>query len=364
MPLTLDHLRAHAVSRSLFAATTLEAAIARLGFVQADPIRAPARAQDLILRQRVDGYRAGDLERAYPALDVEEDLLYAYGFLTRPAWQLLHPRRPARLTRFERNILARVRDEGPTHPRQLEALFGGGRVINAWGGTSRQTTAALERLHHLGLLRVARRDSGLRVYEAATPRVDAAAPREQRLRRLVLLIAHILAPVADPTLHTVAAYLGRWLPAARGGKDHRSVIRALVHEGELERHTVDGLAYLWPASTHGHEPPPRQVRFLAPFDPVVWDRRRFEHLWGWPYRFEAYTPPARRVRGYYAMPLLWGEQVIGWANASGGAGAPLDVELGFQGRRPRGREFSRAAEAEIARLEAFLVTSGATSGTV
>lgn len=61
----------------------------------------------------------------------------------------------------------------------------------------------------------------------------------------------------------------------------------------------------------GREASSPQVNFLAPFDPLVWDRRRFEHLWGWSYRFEAYTPPAKRVRGYYAMPLLWGERVIG-----------------------------------------------------
>ena len=71
--LTLDDLRRHAVARSLFAPTTLPRAIARLGFVQADPIRAPARAQDLTLRHRVSDYRAGDLERRYPKLPVEED---------------------------------------------------------------------------------------------------------------------------------------------------------------------------------------------------------------------------------------------------------------------------------------------------
>jgi len=60
---TLDHLRRYAVARSLFEPTSLPRAIARLGFVQVDPIRAPARAQDLTLRHRVDGYRAGDLER-------------------------------------------------------------------------------------------------------------------------------------------------------------------------------------------------------------------------------------------------------------------------------------------------------------
>lgn len=60
---TLDDLRRHAVARTLFKPTTLMTAIRRLGFVQADPIRAPARAQDLTLRHRVKDYRAGDLER-------------------------------------------------------------------------------------------------------------------------------------------------------------------------------------------------------------------------------------------------------------------------------------------------------------
>ena len=70
---TLSDLRAHAVSQSLFPQTTLRDAIDRLGFVQADPIRSPARAQDLILRPRVRGYHAGDLERHYASLDIEED---------------------------------------------------------------------------------------------------------------------------------------------------------------------------------------------------------------------------------------------------------------------------------------------------
>ena len=72
---TLDHLRRYAIARSLFAPTTLSRAIAKLGFVQADPIRAPARAQDLTLRHRVAGYRAGDLEARYPRLARNRDIL-------------------------------------------------------------------------------------------------------------------------------------------------------------------------------------------------------------------------------------------------------------------------------------------------
>src|SRR6266566_9490379 len=90
--ITVDDLRRFAVARSLFRPTTLPRALARVKFVQADPIRAPARAQDLILRHRVKGYRAGDLERRYAQLDIAEDFFINYGFVTRELQALMHPR--------------------------------------------------------------------------------------------------------------------------------------------------------------------------------------------------------------------------------------------------------------------------------
>src|SRR3979411_2181574 len=92
MLITLDDLRRFAVERSLFTPTTLKRALHQLGFVQADPIRAPARAQDLMLRHRVQDYRAGDLERRYTKLGVEEDFFINYGFVTRSLQTLMHPR--------------------------------------------------------------------------------------------------------------------------------------------------------------------------------------------------------------------------------------------------------------------------------
>ena len=91
---TLADLRRYAIARSLFKPTTLPRAIERLGFVQADPLRAPARAQDLTLRHRVAGYTAGDLERRYPKLAIEEDFFVNYGFLPRRHAALMHPRSP------------------------------------------------------------------------------------------------------------------------------------------------------------------------------------------------------------------------------------------------------------------------------
>src|SRR6267142_6206079 len=95
--ITLYDLRRYAVSRSLFKPTTLPAAIRKLGFIQADPIRAPARAQDLTLRHRVKDYRAGDLERRYPKLGVEEDFFVNYGFVTTSLQELMHPRSDSRV---------------------------------------------------------------------------------------------------------------------------------------------------------------------------------------------------------------------------------------------------------------------------
>ncbi len=349
MSRAIERLRARAVAQTLFAPTTLPGAMRRLGFVQADPIRAPARAQDLILRHRVKEYAAGDLERRYARLGLEEDYLYAYGFATRDVQRLLHPRPPSRpLNALERDVLAYIRDHRELHPADLEERFGKERRINAWGGNSKATTHALDWLHYSGYLRVVRRENGIRVY-APVPPLEAAMTPLERFERLVLVVANILAPAPEPTLSGLAAQIRRRVHA---DLDHRATLRALIAAGKLESETVDGVRFLRvPGAKRG--PNDEAVRLLAPFDPIVWDRRRFEHLWGWEYRFEAYTPPAKRVRGYYALPLLWRNAVIGWANVSSTAKG-LHVETGFVGKRPRERAFPDALAQEIEHMRVFL----------
>jgi hypothetical protein len=347
------HVRAHLVRRAFAVRGDLAATVAGLGFVQADPIRAPARAQDLILRHRVPGYRAGQLERRYPALDLDEDFVYAYGFVPPATRALLHPRRgDAEPEGLACEVLAHVRQAGATHPAQLVAAFGDRRERNYWGGQSRATTRVLERLHYQGWLRVARRERGVRVYEAARDLPVDVPAAEERWRRLVLLVAELFGPMPEASLRGVLrlARAGVTDVAQRG-----HAIAELLRSGALERGAVDGVPWVWPAGAvpEARVEAPRTVRFLAPFDPLVWDRARVEQLWGWAYRFEAYTPAARRQFGYYALPVLWADRLVGWANLAVRDGT-LDVDLGFVAGRPRDRAFARALDAEIARTARFL----------
>jgi uncharacterized protein YcaQ len=95
------------------------------------------------------------------------------------------------------------------------------------------------------------------------------------------------------------------------------------------------------------------VRLLAPFDPIVWDRYRFERFWGWEYKFEAYTPAVQRVRGYYALPLLWRDQVVGWANVTVKDGE-LVTDIGYAVGAPRDEAYLPALELELAAMRSFM----------
>jgi uncharacterized protein len=358
MSLSLADLRRYAVDSSLFPPTTLKRAIDRLGFVQADPIRAPARAQDLTLRHRVKGYLAGDLERRYATLGVEEDTFINYGFVASAVFALMHPRADlshwatARRRKVQA-LLEFVRERGTVHPREVDAHFSHGRVTNYWGGSSAATTHLLEDMHYRSLLRIARRERGVRIYavhEHAPGPADAAT-RVTQIDALVDVLVRKYAPLPGPSLSSAVNRLRYAVP-----QWHRELKTALQRARQrLEHARVEGVDWYWPADERMRRGVPADtVRLLAPFDPVVWDRRRFELFWGWAYRFEAYTPASRRQRGYYALPLLWRDQVIGWGNVSVKNGA-LQADFGYvDSHPPRGRAFTRELDAEWDRMRTFL----------
>ena len=365
MPIALDHLRRYAIARSLFKPTTLTRAIEKLGFVQADPIRAPARAQDLTLRHRVSGYRAGDLERQYPKLAVEEDFFVNYGFLPRTHHALMHPRKvmkssPTRARRTA-EILDFVRERGAVHPREVDAHFSHGRVTNWFGGSSNASTQLLDHMHYRGLLRVARRDGGTRVYiarEAALAEIplgplEAKALAQSRMDALVDVIVRKYAPLPGGSLANLVNRLKFGAP--QWAKERKEALARAKRR--LPHARIDGIDWYWPAEERPQSVRWRlddEVRLLTPFDPVVWDRPRFEIFWNWVYRFEAYTPAPKRKLGYYALPLLWHERVVGWGNLTVADGR-LNADFGYSDSKvPRDPMFRAALDAELERVRTFL----------
>ena len=357
---TLADLRRHAIARSLFGPTTLGRAISRLGFVQADPIRAPARAQDLTLRHRVRNYRAGDLEKNYPKLAIEEDFFVNYGFLPRATQALMHPRTPRRpLSALEQKqafpLLAFVRDRGTAHPREVDAHFGHGKAVNWFGGQSNVSTRLMDTLHFRGSLRVARREAGVRTYSPRDEPVntEAALPPEAALDALVDVVVNKYAPLPAASLGQLLSRLMIGVPQWQTDRN-AALLRA---KKRLAQATVDGVQWFWPATETlrpvKRSAPNDDARLLAPFDPVVWDRRRFELFWGWAYRFEAYTPPAKRQLGYYALPLLWRDDVVGWGNASVASGQ-LRIDIGLARDHRASAALGQALDQELERMAGFL----------
>lgn len=247
---TLDDLRRHAVARSLFKPTTLPKALSRMGFVQADPLRAPARAQDLALRHRVQGYRAGDLERRYGRLGVEEDFFINYGFMPAAAHALMHPRHPrktgtpwtaARWKQAEA-VLAFVQQHGAVHPRAVDAHFQHGKSKNWFGGNTNASTQLLDGLHYRGLLRVAGRSSGVRTYAL---RVQPAEPGDPAaaLDALVDLVIGVDAPLPELSLNMVVSrlrYGARPVVGADGVRQRPRATRGRLWPGAGSRKCTAG----------------------------------------------------------------------------------------------------------------------------
>jgi uncharacterized protein YcaQ len=242
----------------------------------------------------------------------------------------------------------------------VDAEFAHGKTINWFGGSSNASTQLLDEMHYRGMLRVVRREGGTRVYAARSDsavEVTDPAMIAARLDALVDIIVGKYAPLPAPSLAYYLSLLCTGVPqwrAQRAAALQRAIAR-------LPHARVEGATWYWP---DGENPasrrwqPDQRVRLLTPFDPIVHDRRRFERLWDWRYRFEAYTPAARRTLGYYALPLLRGDAVVGWGNLSV-EGGELRHAFGYAaGRAPADAGFAPELEVELTRMRGFLGLAG------
>jgi uncharacterized protein YcaQ len=213
----------------------------------------------------------------------------------------------------------------------------------------------LDDMHYRGMLRVVKRARGTRIYAAHTYPAQAAAGGQDNppLDALIDVIVRTYAPLPARSLDGLVRRLRIGTP--QWSAEIPAALRRA--KARLNHAAVEGVEWYWPTDedprAHGDAPGGR-VHVLTPFDPIVWDRLRFELFWGWTYRFEAYTPAAKRKLGYYALPLLWQHRVIGWGNVRV-EDSGLIADFGYvAGRAPQGRVFRQALEEELERLRTFL----------
>jgi len=327
--LTLDQARRVALAAQGLAAparaapagpATLRATLERLGAIQIDSINVVARSHELVLAARAGPHDRAAFDRVvYRRRAGFEYWGHAASFLPMAHYRLCLPRmrRLAEATRgwwvdIRRRhqhlygpVLDRVRAEGPLAASAFRDPAGPRR--GSWWDWA-PAKHVLEDLFDQGVLLVHDRVNFERRYDLAErvlpPGVDTSEPTpEEAARELTLLAARALgvATAAD-----LADYFR--LPAAQA----KAALAELTGAGLLQQVAVAGWArpaYLPP----GTRVPRRLAHppvLLSPFDSLVWSRQRTERLFGFQYRLEVYVPAAKRVHGYYVMPVLAGGRLV------------------------------------------------------
>jgi uncharacterized protein YcaQ len=264
-------------------ATGVLETVRRLGFLQIDPISTVAPPQRLVLWSRLGPYDPGELDR----LLWKERKLFEWSAFIWPIedFPLIRARMRRRRgtytyekqgteflrtnTRFKRHLLRELETRGPLPSREIEADLMVSRDPHDWWG-SRKVSLMLELLEGRGVVAVAGRQGKQRLWDLA----ERWYPEAESIP---------------------------WPEARRQLEEKRRRSLGVRYEkGEWHAH---------PDAEDG--PIGKRVTFLSPFDRLIHDRDRAEALWDYRYRLEMYVPKAKREYGYYVLPILRGDRLIG-----------------------------------------------------
>ena len=324
--LSLDRARRVAVTAQLLSSPrprSIMEVVEGLGSVQMDPTRAVARTEHLVLWSRLGRrFRVADLER----LLWRERSLFEYRAFILPVSELAvhratmrrypstdatrhaYVRRYLRENRaFRRYVLDRLRDEGPLPTRVLEDRSAVGWRTGGWNDEGRNTGMMLEVLWAKGEVMIAGRDGQARLWDLAQRRLPADGTRlspGEEARRLL-----------DVQLRALGiARLNRFGWTFEGARPPgwEGALRSLERDGRAIPIHVDGARGSWWAHADVLDRAfrPRTV-LLSPFDRLIHDRARSEELFGFRFRLEIYVPKAKREYGYFVMPILHGDRLVG-----------------------------------------------------
>jgi uncharacterized protein len=298
----------------------VEETIGRLSCVQLDSITAVERSHRIALGSRVGAYPRDTVSRL-----LSEGRIFEYWAheaclipvadwpLYRPVMNAVHPWRGDVLAKhadLAEEVRAAIRERGPLASRDFDGKGGGGM----WNW--KPAKVVLEALWHNGEIVICGRVSGFqRLYDLAErvlPPEVVAAPAPDDETRLRTLVARAVRARGALTETGVTEH---W--RLRGGAARiRPPSAALVDEGTLERVAVDdgGPPVLVPAGTALDPPRPTAAVLLSPFDNLLWDRPFARRIFSFNHVIEVYKPAPQREYGYYVLPFLWRDRIVGRAD--------------------------------------------------
>lgn len=308
---------------------TIENALAHHGFVQIDPINVCGRMHDLILRNRVADYRENDLMRHLHGADEplspsartafehhlpHNNVLAAFPLEAWPHLLSAMRTRPkhagawaGRLTPRERDLAPRILAEIASRgPLSSDAIDDARRARRVWGAST-LAKSTLQKLFFHGRVLIARRAGVRRLYDLPERVLPASILNQPE-------------PSAADTNRWIALLKLRQRRLALLKREELRVIEDLVQPAVIEGLDCPTLHCLHEDAPLFAEIQNREseiqnsslpVLLLAPLDPLIYDRRVTAALWNFDYTWEAYTPPHKRVRGHYALPILAGTELVG-----------------------------------------------------
>jgi uncharacterized protein YcaQ len=310
----------------------LVACIERMGLLQIDTIHVVARSPYLVLFSRLGAYpqpwlddalRTGELFEtwAHEACFAPMDDLLAHRMFNREArvhWGLVSAQKSHALQRTELDrLLVHIRDNGPVKSSDFERTADKGSPWWGWKDEKRW----LEALFASGELMVARREKFQRVYDLAervAPQLSAVAD--------ALTAQHVRERFLEKSVAALGITQARWVHDYYRSKPRLkdADLDALMEQGTLLRVGVQG----WDAPGYVHASQAALLKkavgnkllathtaLLSPFDPIVWDRARALEMFAFDYRLECYTPEAKRIHGYFVLPILCRGELIGRLDA-------------------------------------------------
>jgi uncharacterized protein YcaQ len=307
---------------------TFTRTLERTGVLQVDSVNVLQRAHYMPLYSRMGPYDVDLVRRASESRPrrMVEYWAHVQAFMPVELWPVMRHRmaryRDGRhkwwgsvvTEELTGDLLAEIAERGASTARDLDD--GLPRAKEQWGWNWSTTRRALDYMFMVGDVAIAGRNSQFEIRydlpERVIPRAHLDAPTPSEADATRELVRRAARSHGIATARDIADYYRMRLQPKAGPHAAQDAIDDLVEAGELVPVTVEGLkrqAYL-----HRDARLPRRVRaraLLSPFDPVVWERERTEALFDFFYRIEIYTPVEKRVHGYYVLPFLLGDRIVG-----------------------------------------------------